>query len=226
MRCSRSSRRCSAPGALAAARLSGAGAWLHVQDYEVEAFFGLGYMEGGFLKRRVAAVEGWLTRRFDVVSAVSRRMVARLSGLGLPDSRAVLFPNWVDTERIRSGIRGRDIRGEWGLAPDARIVLYAGSMGRKQGLELILETAAAAREDSPRAVFLMVGDGPARDGLVERAKALGLRNVVFRPPQPTEDFPALLAAADVHLVVQKKGAPTRSCPRSSPAYSRPAAPRS
>ncbi|MCL1926173.1 MAG: WcaI family glycosyltransferase, partial [Syntrophorhabdaceae bacterium] len=194
-----------APGALAAARLSGAEAWLHVQDYEVEAFFGLGYLKSGFLKKWIVAVEGWLTRRFDIVSSVSRRMVARLSELGLADSRAALFPNWVDTEQIKPGIRGRDFREEWGLAPDARIVLYAGNMGLKQGLEVILETAAAMREEYPSALFLMVGDGPARDGLVEKTKKLGLRNVVFKPLQPPEDVPSLLATADVHLVIQKKG---------------------
>ena len=194
-----------APGALAAACLSGAKAWLHVQDYEVEAFFGLGYSESSFLKKIITAIEGWLTRRFGIVSAVSRRMVARLSKLGLADSRTALFPNWVDTEQVRPVILGRDFRKEWGFAPDARIVLYAGNMGRKQGLEIILETAAAMREECPRAVFLMVGDGPARDSFAEKVKKLGLHNVVFRPLQPPEDFPSLLATADVHLVVQRKG---------------------
>lgn len=194
-----------APGALAAARLAGAGAWLHVQDYEVEAFFGLGFAPGGPVKRWVAAVEGWLTRRFDTVSSISRRMIARLSGLGVDGSRAALFPNWVDTERVRPGARGRDFRGEWGIAPGSRIVLYAGSMGRKQGLELVLEAAAALGEELPEAVFLMVGDGSAKGDLERTAGGMGLRNVLFRPPQPEEDFPALLAAADVHLVVQKKG---------------------
>ena len=194
-----------APGALAAARLSGAKAWLHVHDYEVEAFFGLGYLKSIFLKKWITAVEGWLTRRFDIVSAVSRRMVARLSGLGLVDSRTAMFPNWVDTEQIKPGIHRRDFRKEWDIAPDARIVLYAGNMGRKQGLEVILETAVAVREDCPRVVFLMVGDGSARDGLVEKAKKLGLRNVVFKRLQPTDDIASLLATADVHLVIQKKG---------------------
>jgi len=32
-----------------------------------------------------------------------------------------------------------------------------------------------------------------------------LRNVIFKPPQPPEDFPALLTLADVHLVLQRKG---------------------
>jgi colanic acid biosynthesis glycosyl transferase WcaI len=194
-----------APCALAAARLAGARAWLHVQDFEVEAFFGLGFMKGRHVKRWVAAVEGWLMRRFDAVSTISRRMMERLSGLGVDGSRAVLFPNWVDTERIRPGVRGRDFRAEWGLPPGSRLVLYAGSMGRKQGLEMVLEAAASLRGDCPEAVFLMVGDGSARGDLARKAASMGLRNVVFRPPQPEEDFPALLASADVHLVVQKRG---------------------
>ncbi len=194
-----------APGALLAARLSNARAWLHVQDFEVEAFFGLGSAPGGFLKKLATAIEGWLMRRFDRVSSISTGMVARIARFGVPVSRTVLFPNWVDTEAVRPDVRGRDFRGEWSLAPGSRIILYAGSMGRKQGLETVLETAASVGKDHPEIVFLMVGEGPAKGDLVEKARASGLRNLVFKPPQPPDDFPALLASADVHLVVQKRG---------------------
>ena len=53
-----------APCALVAARLANARAWLHIQDFEVEAFFGLGFGSGGFIKKCVNAVEGWLMCRF------------------------------------------------------------------------------------------------------------------------------------------------------------------
>jgi colanic acid biosynthesis glycosyl transferase WcaI len=144
-------------------------------------------------------------RRFDRVSSISRQMVARLATFGIPENRTSIFPNWVDTDRIRPGVRGRAFREEWGLGPDRRIVLYAGSMGSKQGLEMVLEAARALQNDAPEILFLLVGEGSAKEGLVQRASALGLRNVVFKPPQPPEDFPALLTLADVHLVVQKTG---------------------
>ena len=194
-----------APCALSTARLANAKAWLHIQDFEVEAFFGLGFGSGGFFKKCVNAVEGWLMRRFDRVSSISRQMVARLSAFGIPQDRTTIFPNWVDTDRIRPGVRGRAFREEWALGPDRKIVLYAGSMGKKQGLEMVLETARAMQNDDPDSLFLLVGEGSAKEGLVQRARALDLRNVVFKPPQPPEDFPALLTLADVHLVVQKKG---------------------
>ena len=70
---------------------------------------------------------------------------------------------------------------------------------------MVLETARALQNDDPDILFLLVGEGSAKEGLVQRTGALGLRNVMFKPAQPPEDLPALLALADVHLVVQKKG---------------------
>ena len=192
-----------APWALVTARLANAKTWLHIQDFEAEAFFGLGFGSGGFIKKWVNAIEGWLMRRFDRVSSISPQMVTRLSGFGIPGDRTTIFPNWVDTDRIRPGVRGRAFREEWGLGNDRKIALYAGSMGKKQGLEMVLETADAKEDGNPDVLFLLVGEGSAKEGIVQRARELGLRNVIFKPPQPPEDFPALLTLADVHLVVQK-----------------------
>lgn len=194
-----------APCALATARLANAKAWLHIQDFEVEAFFGLGFGSVGIVKKCVNGIEGWMMRRFDRVSSISRQMVARLAAFGIPQDRISTFPNWVDTVRIRPGVRGRVFEEEWGLGPDRKVVLYAGSMGNKQGLEMVLETARALQNDDPDILFLLVGDGSAKEGLVQRASELGLQNVLFKPLQPPEDLPALLTMADVHLVVQKKG---------------------
>jgi len=194
------------PVALLTARLANAKAWLHIQDYEVEAFFGLGFSSGGFFKKCATAVEGWLMRRFDRVSSISKQMVARLTAFEVPRKRTSLFPNWVDTNLVRPNVNGRSFRDEWGLSHGSKIVLYAGSMGNKQGLEMVLETANALQKDHPDILFLMVGEGSAKGLLIERARNLGLRNVMFKPPQPPDDLPALLALAEVHLVVQKRRA--------------------
>jgi len=194
-----------APASLLTARLANATAWLHVQDFEVEAFFGLGFSSDTFVKKCVTAVEGWLMRRFDRVSSISQRMVERLAAFRILQDRTSLFPNWVDTDMVRPQNKGRKFRDEWVLGPDSRIVLYAGSMGNKQGLGMVLEVAKGLEHSHPDLLFLLVGEGPEKERLIERARKLGLRNVVFKPPQPPEDFPALLNLADIHLVVQKRG---------------------
>jgi len=54
--------------------------------------------------------------------------------------------------------------------------------------------------------FLLVGEGGAKGNLIDACHTRLLRNVVFAPIQPYDSLPKLLAAADCHLVVQKRGA--------------------
>jgi len=195
-----------APAALLVARLTGAIAWLHVQDFEVAAFFGLGFARAGAFKGILVSIERWLTRRFDSVSTISRSMRDRIFRLGVPPEGTSLFPNWVDTERIRPDEPADALLRSWGLAEDRKIVLYAGNMGKKQGLGIVLDVAAALQSSRPDILFVLVGDGADRDELVARARRDKLGNVVFKPVQPLPTLPALLNLAAVHLVVQRRGA--------------------
>jgi colanic acid biosynthesis glycosyl transferase WcaI len=60
--------------------------------------------------------------------------------------------------------------------------------------------AAKLLQDKERIIFPIIGEGNAKSGLLERAKALGLSNVRFLPTQPKEVLPEMLGAADVSLV--------------------------
>lgn len=195
-----------APQAWLTARLSGAKAWLHIQDFEVAAFFGLGFASSGFLKTWVTKIEGWLMRRFDLISSISPAMLQRLADLHASKERTYLFPNWVDTGYIHPGPKENALRTAWGFSADQRIVLYSGNLGKKQGLDMILDAAEGLVNERPEAVFLIVGDGAAKPGLVDEAARRKLRNVQFKPLQPIEKLPVLLALADVHLIIQKRGA--------------------
>lgn len=138
-----------APQAWMVARLSGGKAWLHIQDYEVDAAFDLGLLKGAALRGLVAAGERWLMRRFDRVSTISQRMLDRALAKGVAAGRAVLFSNWVeittgsriqDSGLSEAGLRG--YRAELGIAVDAVVALYSGNMGGKQGLEILAQAAA------------------------------------------------------------------------------------
>jgi colanic acid biosynthesis glycosyl transferase WcaI len=197
-----------APAALLAARLTGAKAWLHVQDFEIEASFRLGMLPGPLrlLAAPVMALNRALTRRFDRVSTISRGMEMRLKEWGVAPRKIGSFPNWVDTERLRPDPdAGARYRRKLGIAPEDLMVLYAGNMGRKQGLETLLEAAGLLR-DEPRIKFILTGGGGESAALQERARKEGLNNVRFLPLTPDAEMPALLAAADLHLVVQRRGA--------------------
>lgn len=192
-----------APAALAFARLRGARAWLHIQDYEIDAAFQLGQLKGEGLRRLVHGVERWLMRRFDRVSTISQRMVELGLRKGVSAEAMALHPNWVDVQAIRPLAQPSRYRAELGLAPDTVVALYSGNMGGKQGLETLAE-AARQLAGNPQVHFVLCGQGAGREKL-EQACA-GLANVSFLPLQPLERLGELLGLADIHLLPQRADA--------------------
>ena len=189
-----------APGAILVSRMSGSSAWLHVQDFEVDAAFKLGFLSSIFFRNLIMSGERWLMRQFDCVSTISGNMADGLHKKGVPAASVRLFPNWVDTDLIRPLNSPSPYRSELGLPDNAIVVMYSGNMGSKQGLEILVAAARLLRLRS-NLRFVFCGDGADRDNLV--AHAAGLGNVTFLPLQPTEKLNDLLNLADMHLLPQK-----------------------
>jgi colanic acid biosynthesis glycosyl transferase WcaI len=195
----------SAPGALLLARASGARTWLHIQDYEVDAAFELGVIHGARARRFALAVERTLLGRFDVVSSLSKNMVERAVLKGVDPLKTDCLCNWVDTHVIAPLPHASPYRQLLGLDLPVRqtVVLYAGNMGAKQGLEILAATAQALarRRDIS---FVFCGSGPAQAQLEQRCA--GVPNCHFMPLQPAQRLNELLNLADIHVLPQRSGA--------------------
>lgn len=190
----------SAPAACVYARLTNAKCWLHVQDFELDAALDMGIVDAGPLRRLAVAVERWLLRRFDVVSSISPKMLARLADKGVAEARIVSFPNWADIDAITPLAGPSPYRAELGIRADAVVALYSGNMGLKQGLELLAH-AAQALADAPNVHFVFGGQGPGRAELEQQCQ--GLSNVHFLGLQPSERLRDWLGLADIHLLPQR-----------------------
>ena len=192
-----------APAGLLAARLCGAASWLHLQDFEVNVAFRMGLLKGKLLQRIILRMERWILRRFDSVSTISSRMVEQLIEKGVKPERTRYFPNWVDIAHIKPSFARREYRAELGIAADAIVVLYSGTLSGKQGLMSIPEVAKhlAHRKDIQ---FVICGDGALKPAL--EAAGEGLSNLLFIPLQPYALLGELLCMADIHLLTQSPGA--------------------
>jgi len=202
---------CAPGGWLAAglARLVGGGGkgWLHIQDFEVDAAFDLGLLRSPYLRRLALAVERFLLGRFDVVSTITAPMREKLMAKGVGEENTVLFPNWADTEKIRPMPADTPevaaLGAELAIPKTSKVALYAGNIGEKQGLEILVE---AARLLEPRTdiLLLVCGDGAAASRLAGLAR--GLDNIRFLPLQDEPRFNALLNLAAMHLLPQRAAA--------------------
>lgn len=192
-----------APLGALVARLTSAHAWLHIQDYEVDAAFGLGMLKGSRLRRFALSAERWMLGQFDTVSTISNRMLDRAADKGVPRHRLVSFPNWADTDMIFPIEATVQLRSTLMIASDATVVLYSGNMGTKQGLE-VLVSAAKALDERPDIVFVFCGNGPTRSAMQEAC--CGLANCRFIDLRPPEQLNELLNLADIHVLPQRADA--------------------
>ena len=203
-----------APGALLLGHLCGAGTggagstrWLHIQDFELDAAFELGLLRGRWIRRLADAWERRTLRGFDRVSTISEAMRRRVIAKGVEPERAVLLANWVNLDAItpqdEAERASNPYRRELGLAERTCVLLYSGSMNKKQGLELLV-AAIRLMENVPDLVWLLGGEGPSKAELT--AATEGLANVRLLPLQPAERLNDWLNLADVHLLPQKAGA--------------------
>ncbi|WP_041686056.1 glycosyltransferase WbuB [Erythrobacter litoralis] len=190
-----------APVAIGAARRAGAVTWLHIQDFEVEAAVATGLLPGP-VARLAARFEASIISRFDRVSTISPKMVAkaeREKGAAAPVAE---LRNWAEPEVGGDAANGDAMRAKLDLPPGL-IALYSGNLARKQGVGLILE-AARAMQARPDLQFVVCGEGPAAGEIA--AAAAHLPNLHLRPLQPRDRLPDLLAMADLHLLPQIAGA--------------------
>jgi colanic acid biosynthesis glycosyl transferase WcaI len=126
----------------------------------------------------------------------------------LPAARAdtvSTIPNFVDTDRIRSGDRMTAYRAELGLGPEP-VLLYAGNVGFSQSVELLVEAARRL----PGISVVINGDGAALPDV--RRRAAGLPNVRFAGYVPDARVGELLATGDVHAVPLRRGLAAVSVP--------------
>jgi colanic acid biosynthesis glycosyl transferase WcaI len=194
----------SAVAGLMTARIADAVAWLHVQDFEVDAAFVLGLLRSeGRAHKLAEALERQSMHGFDRISTVSEKMMQRLPEKGIPIEKTVMFPNWVDTDTI-APLRGPSrLRHQLDLGPDRIVLMYAGNMGMKQGLELLPLLAKEFAPD-PRIHFVFCGDGAYHAQLAGMVR--GAANVTMLPLQPFDRLNDLLNAADIHLLPQRPDA--------------------
>ena len=193
-----------APVALLAAAIVGARTVLHVQDLEVDAAFAVGHISSGRgLAKIGAAFERFVMKRFDRVITIANAMARRVIDKGVPADRVSVVRNWVDLDQIQPLTGPSPYRVELDLAADAFVVLYAGSLGAKHSLGLLV-VAARALKDRPSIHFVIAGEGPMQPELEAAARELpNLRILGFQPEARFSDF---LGLADVHVLPQERDA--------------------
>lgn len=171
-------------------------------------------MPGGNRVARLAtSIEGAVARNAAQISIISPGFKPYLEELGVGTDRIRRIPNW--THITPPNDNREQIRVKLGWSPETTVVLHAGAMGLKQGLEHVISAARAAI-DFPQLQFVLMGDGSQRRDLERLSR--GLSNLSFLPPAPSENFPDILAAADILLINERASIKDMALPSKLTSY--------
>jgi glycosyltransferase involved in cell wall biosynthesis len=170
----------------------------------------------GLSAKAVRAIEALTMRLADSVSVIHTGFARDLTeDFNVDTQRIQVNRNWthVDPPDTTASAAFRDAHN-WG-ANDV-VVLHAGNMGYKQGLENVVAAARLGNQHSRPVKFVLLGDGNQRASLQKLAG--GMPTLEFLPPVSDGEFPAALGAADVLLVNERPGVGHMSVPSKLTSY--------
>ncbi|MFJ6197802.1 glycosyltransferase family 4 protein [Micromonospora sp. NPDC092111] len=175
---------------------------LMVMDVWPDSVFATGFLTDGLARRVAEPPLAWFTRQTyrwaDHVTATSAGMRDALVSRGVPAERVSVVHNWTDEKVMRPSEPDPTLRARLGLT-DEFVLMYGGNHGAAQNLGVAIRAMHELR-DLPDAHLVLVGDGIDKPALRALATELGLRTVHFLDPVALERMPAVMAAADLHLV--------------------------
>lgn len=176
----------------------------HVQDLQPDAAVGLGMLRQGWFTRALYWLEKFAYRHATRVSGISEEIVDAFRRKGVPEEKLILFPNTVIVPE-QSSIPSRGaFREKNGFRPDEFLAIYAGNLGVKQGLDILLDAADLLR-DQPQIRIALCGDGAERANLEAAVAARRLTNVSMLPLKSGREYQELLVDADISLITQQSG---------------------
>ena len=138
--------------------------------------------------------------RVDVLTFVSRWCRDRIAPALSPAARdrMVRLSPGVDPDRFRPGCGGDAVRRRLGVPEDAPVVVCAARLVRRKGQDTLVRAWPAVLRSHPRAVLLLVGEGPDRGRLERMVRRRHLAGRVrFAGGVPWDRVPAHVDAGDV-----------------------------
>jgi colanic acid biosynthesis glycosyl transferase WcaI len=184
-------------------KLWGAKLLINIQDLQLDAAKSLGMLDKLPITNIMNHLEKYSYEKSDLVTSISTAMVGIIDKKGVEQKRRYLWPNWINVaEANAQGVKG-GFRTKFPQYADKIIIGYAGNIGVKQGLSVLVDLSERFKHRSDL-IFLIIGQGGDADNLKKYARQKGTTNLDFIDFLSQDDYYNFLSDADVVFLSQKK----------------------
>jgi colanic acid biosynthesis glycosyl transferase WcaI len=158
----------------------------------------------GMVRSRVLLrlVDWWCRLTYemaDQIVVLSQGFKRVLMQRGVKESKVEVIYNWWEEGSAAMASPNAILSREPGLQGRFNVV-FAGTMGKAQALETVLQAAQIVKSSEPDVQFIFVGGGTEVERLRDLAREMKLDNVVFEARRAETEIGAILRAADLLLV--------------------------
>jgi glycosyltransferase involved in cell wall biosynthesis len=150
-------------------------------------------------------LEDAVSQRADRAVAVSQFLAGQVLRTGVSAENVAVVLNGVDLDRFHPGTDGSAIRAEFGIPPDAPLIVQLARLIQQKRQDVVVQAFAIARTQVPQLRCLLVGwedpryTGPFASYGAELRQIAAQHDLgdslVIAPARP--DAPAVVAAADI-----------------------------
>ena len=148
--------------------------------------------------------ETQLMKRSDALIAVSKYTVNELTDLyGIEEEKIHVIYNGVDIDKFKPRSNRTELRQEFGLEEDEKVVLFVGRLYHRKGLEILLRSIPPVLQKYKDVKFAISGTGfkQKEESLRSLAKELGIQeHLTFLGYVPDEKLPGLYSASDIFVL--------------------------
>jgi glycosyltransferase involved in cell wall biosynthesis len=192
------------------AKLKGAVFIFEVRDLWPQTLVEIGgYSNKSTIVTLLRTLEKFLYQRARKIVVLLPKGADYITKLGVPVDKIVYIPNGVspalfsdtgvelpqDMETFISNVK----------SSEKLLIVYAGAHGIANAMDTILESVRLLKDNTADTVhFLLVGEGPEKQRLIDVAHDWALNNISFFNPIPKEAMPCLLSNSDLALISIKK----------------------
>jgi colanic acid biosynthesis glycosyl transferase WcaI len=174
-----------------------------INDLAAQAAGEAGIARADPLKRILAKFEYSAYRKATGAIVLCEGFRDALRKNGYPDEKIKVIRSPINIDRIYPKKDKYAFRESYGIAKASFVVLWAGSMGIKQGLSNIIEASKLSKRLGISVLWVLVGDGEARRSLEAEAKKYNLESYIkLLPFQPEDHLSDMFSTADVLLLNQ------------------------
>jgi glycosyltransferase involved in cell wall biosynthesis len=148
----------------------------------------------------LALMKGWIHRYATVGLAISREAAAVLFGLDWEtDPRWRVFDCGIDLKPFQDEVDPVAVRTELGIPQDAFVIGHVGRFVEVKNHSFIIDTMVEVAKRDPNICLLLVGDGPLRSSIEQKAFQVGLTERVIFAGIRTDIPRLMLGAMNVFL---------------------------